>query len=237
MSESDYSELQAMLRKKWIGVYQDMGALWIHDDDPSHPHAELASLKHSRGYFNSKKVVVDKQALKEAAWDLIHLFSTMGGDLELIDRVVGPATGATDLAEFLAGTISRVRTSRRHCEWASPVKVKEADIVVGMEFNDPTNTVRPGERVLFCEDVITTGGSVGFATEACRELGAELLPFCLVLVNRSGLKEIDGKRIIALIDHPMDIWDPEDCPLCKGGSVALKPKIPEGNWELLTKPQ
>lgn len=56
------------------------------------------------------------------------------------------------------------------------------------------------------------------------------LSHILVLVNHTGLKEINGMKIISLIDKEMPMWQPNDCPLCKAGSIAVRPK---DNWELL----
>jgi orotate phosphoribosyltransferase len=85
--------------------------------------------------------------------------------------------------------------------------------------------------VLFCEDVLTTGGSVELAEDAVLENGGIVLPYILVLVNRSGLTEVNGKKIIALINRDFPKWTPEECPLCKEGSEAIPPK--GDNWELL----
>ena len=80
--------------------------------------------------------------------------------------------------------------------------------------------------MVLCEDVLTTGGSVDLASTAVTNAGGTTLPFILVLVNRSGLKEVSGKKIIALIDRPMPTWAPDECPLCKEGSEAIRPKGP-----------
>jgi hypothetical protein len=51
-------------------------------------------------------------------------------------------------------------------------------------------------------------------------------------VNRSGLTEVNGMKIVALIDHPMPMWAPEECPLCPQGSEAIRAK--GENWARLT---
>ena len=82
------------------------------------------------------------------------------------------------------------------------------------------------------EDVLTTGGSVDLTAEAVTNAGGVVLPFVIILVNRSGLTEVNGKKIVALIDRPMPMWTPDECPLCKQGSEALRPKGTE-NWDRL----
>jgi hypothetical protein len=50
-------------------------------------------------------------------------------------------------------------------------------------------------------------------------------------VNRSGLKEVNGLKIIALIDRHLPIWEAAECPLCKGESEAIPAK--GDNWQRL----
>ena len=78
--------------------------------------------------------------------------------------------------------------------------------------------------------MLTTGGSVDRAATAVTNAGGIVLPFLLVLVNRSSLTEASGKKIVALIDRSMPMWTPDECPLCKDGSEAVRPK---DNWARL----
>lgn len=214
----------------WISAYQKKDALWIHDDNPARPHVVLTGDDHSDGFFNSRLVIPDDELMKFAAEDLVDLYLGHGGDLELVDRVVGPQTGATKLAEFIAAEIAKRRG--RPCRFASPEKKGEGD-EKRMVFSDPTERVFPGEVVLLCEDVITTGGSVERTAQACDDAQGTVLPFVLVLVNRSGLANEGDKDILALIDRPMPKWQPKDCPLCQKGSEALRPPKDPVNWAAL----
>ncbi|MES2225614.1 MAG: hypothetical protein V4480_02280 [Patescibacteria group bacterium] len=211
----------------WIDAYRSRDAFWIHDGNPRRPHALLTSGKHSNGFFYSKPIIADRGLLSEAASDLIELLDQRGGDLGLVDCVVGPQTGATLLAELLGRELG--------CSWASPAKAGEGDDR-SMIFSRNEIAQLPGNSVLPCEDVLTTGGSVMLAANAVNDAGGIVLPFILVLVNRSGLTEVDGKQIVSLIDRHMPIWEPDDCPLCRAGSSPISPKRPETNWSLLNKP-
>ncbi len=211
----------------WVEAYREKDALWIHDGNPARPHAELTSGKHSDGFFNSRLVIPDDLLMRFAATDLVNRYIAHGGSIELVHRVVGPQTGATKLAEFIAAEISGRRQSP--CYFASPEKQGDGNNR-RMVFSDPFKRVSAGEIVLLCEDVITTGGSVERTIDACLEVNAAVLPVVLVLVNRSGLTQESGKYILALIDRPMPMWPPDDCPLCLHGSLALRPK---DNWSTL----
>ena len=93
-------------------------------------------------------------------------------------------------------------------------------------------SIRATELILVVEDVITTSKSVKAAFAAVMAAYGYIAPVVGALVNRSGLKMVDDKGIIALIDHPMPMWTPEECPLCKKGSEAIRPKGIE-NWTRL----
>jgi orotate phosphoribosyltransferase len=211
----------------WIEAYRKKDALWIHNEDPEQPHALLASGLHSSGFFNSREVIADEEMLDMAAWNLLHLSALMGVNLRLIDGVVGPPTGGTKLAKFLANRISDLADNS--CFSASPVKSREGK-EKSMVFGNEDLALLTVSWVLLCDDVMTTGGSVALTAEAIQRAGGMVLPFVLVLVNRSGREEVDGRKVVALIDRHMPTWSPEECPLCKAGSKALAAK---DNWAAL----
>ena len=208
----------------WVKAYQEKGALFIHDGNPKRPHALLTSGNHSNGFFNSRIVCADDELLRDAARDLLTLYSEDDGYIRHIWVVVGPQTGATKLAQVLAEEVANI--TGLPCDFASPAKHEE-DGVKSMMFSDTDTEKVFGASVLACEDVITTGGSVERTIDALEAVDATILPYVLTLVNRSGLCEIRGRRIVALIDHEMPIWTPDECPLCKQGSRAIRPK---DNW-------
>lgn len=220
-----------MLRttEEWIEEYQRKDALWIHDGNPNRPHALLTSGKHSNGFFNSRLVIPDEKLLVEAAYNLLSLLVPEGGNISQIKGVVGPQTGATKLAELIHYAV--IRINEKSCFWASPSK-GEVEGKKVMILSDEDLSFFPQQNIQLCEDVLTTGVSVDLTEAAVNSAGGIVLPFVLVLVNRSGLKEVSGKKIVALIDHPMPMWTPEECPLCKQGGEAIRPKDPQ-NWTRL----
>lgn len=222
-----------MIRKTdgWIEQYKQKGAFWIHDGNPQRPHALLTSGKHSSGFFNSELVMEDSILLDEACFDLVRLLEREGVTLNEVDRVVGPAMGAITLAHDISRHIGRARD--RFCLRAYTEKETDDDGRKIMTFKK--TAIRSGELILAVEDVLTTGGSVELTSRAVWRSGGTLLPFVAVLVNRSGLTEVDGKKIVALIDRPMPMWAPDECPLCKEGSEAIRPKGTE-NWSRLNAP-
>lgn len=80
----------------------------------------------------------------------------------------------------------------------------------------------PSDKVLVLEDVVTTGGSVKELIECVRALGAEVIGVAS-LVNRSGGRVDFGVPFKSLVNLDITTYQPEDCPMCKEGSVAYKP--------------
>lgn len=209
---------------EWVNAYKERNALWIHDGNSKSPHALLTSGKHSTGFFNSRLIIADELILSEGASDLIELLMDLGVDISEVGCVVGPQTGATKLAEFICDQIKTITHSE--CFWASPAK-GEVEGQKVMVFTDEDVPLVAGQTVLLCEDVLTTGGSIELTSTAVENIGGNVLPFVLVLVNRSGLTEIGGRKIISLIHKSMPTYTMDECPLCLAGSKALRPK---DNW-------
>lgn len=219
------------MKEWWIKEAQEARAYWLHDQNPKRPHVELTSGKHSDGFFNGGILCAGGDYLNEAGDDFLQLIPD--NVLRDIHHVVGPAMGAISIASMFAAKLAGYcDNGRGDCFWSYTVKVAdEMGKTVGMKFDRATRPMQ-GDSVILVEDTITTGQSTEFVARAVLETGATVLPYVLTLMNRSGLTEIGGKQIVALIDQEMPMWAPEDCPLCKLGSTAIRPKGP-AEWAAL----
>ena len=82
----------------WKKVFEDYGAIWIHDSNPARPHALLTSGLHSDGFVNCTKVTQNPSVLETAVSDGL---SSQLADLKP-DWVIGSAFGAITLAHAVA---------------------------------------------------------------------------------------------------------------------------------------
>ncbi len=82
--------------------------------------------------------------------------------------------------------------------------------------------LRPGERVLLVEDVVTTGLSSREALAAVRAAGAEPVAVACI-AERSGLAGVEGLPLLCLLRLQAPSWSAEECPLCARGIAAVKP--------------
>jgi len=83
-------------------------------------------------------------------------------------------------------------------------------------------TVDKGDKVLIVEDVITTGGSLKELAGFIKGTGAELAGAASI-IDRSSVKPDFGVKSECLVKLDIKTFSPEDCPLCKDGSRAVKP--------------
>jgi orotate phosphoribosyltransferase len=83
-------------------------------------------------------------------------------------------------------------------------------------------TLTPGERCLVVEDVITTGGSTREVVQ-CVERHGGVVVGVGSLIDRSGGAAAFTVKRVALATVTAVTYQPDDCPLCKAGSPAVKP--------------
>ena len=83
-------------------------------------------------------------------------------------------------------------------------------------------TVRPGERILVVEDVITTGGSTRECIEALESSGAKVIAAASIIDRSNGGADVGVSRI-ALASLSVPSYRPADCPMCAEGTAATKP--------------
>ena len=83
-------------------------------------------------------------------------------------------------------------------------------------------TLTPGEKILVVEDVITTGGSTRECIAALQENGGNVIAAASIIDRSNGVADVGVPRV-ALVKMDVPSYQPEECPLCTGGSVAYKP--------------
>ena len=192
-------------------IYKDANALL-------EGHFLLSSGKHSRFYLQSAKVLEDPKVAEQLAVELAKMIQA--SNLE-IDTICSPALGGV-----LAG-YELARALGKRFIFAERVN-GEMTIRRGFE-------VKKGEKILVCEDIITTGGSALEAAKIAESMGGVIVGFA-ALANRGFCKRVgsnlEGKPtcklpndapFFALADFEFDIYEPSECPLCKEGSTAYKP--------------
>jgi orotate phosphoribosyltransferase len=83
-------------------------------------------------------------------------------------------------------------------------------------------SIRPGERVLVVEDIITTGISVRETLDAIRNEPGEIVG-AAVLINRSGGKADVGAPLVALAEVDFPSYAPDEIPPELAAIAPVKP--------------
>ena len=204
----------------WGKKLEDCGALWRMNYEAEGAHAELTSGKHSDGYMNCAKIVIDPNLAAEVAGGIIENLRSQP-DWEEPDFVVGPAYGAITFAHEVARQLG-VNFGFTEVEYTDEGKMQ-----VLKRFDIPADA-----KVLVIEDITTTGGSALKTINILKEGGHNVLPMIGIILNWSGESEIEGNKIVSLIEAKMNIYEPAECELCKEGRKAVRPK---SNWGELAR--
>ena len=82
--------------------------------------------------------------------------------------------------------------------------------------------LKPDMHVLVVEDVWTTGGSTQEAISVVEEAGGRVVA-AGALIDRSGGEIEFPVESNALLQLSIESHEPDECPLCRQGNVAVKP--------------
>lgn len=83
-------------------------------------------------------------------------------------------------------------------------------------------TLKPGERILVVEDVITTGGSTRECIAALEENGGNVVAAASIIDRSNGAADVGVPRFsLAAMDVPS--YAQADCPMCAAGGEPYKP--------------
>lgn len=168
-----------------------------------HGHFGLSSGKHSNVYMQCALAT-------EYAEDAEVIANAIKAKLEENnihpDVVVGPAMGGIIIGYELARSL-KVRSIF--------AERKDGEMCLRRGFK-----IEKGEKVLICEDVVTTGKSSLETAKVIEEQGGIVIGIAAI-VDRS--KEETPIPVYAAYKLEAEIYEPEDCPLCKENVPIDKP--------------
>jgi len=170
-------------------------------------HFLLTSGLHSNQYFQCAKVLQYPKYCEALCREIARHFA--GGT---VDAVVAPALGGIVVAQEVGRQLNaRTMFTER----------KDGVMLLRRGF-----AFKEGERVLVCEDVITTGGSIGEVIGIVKKAGGRVIGTGCI-VDRSGgtlkLPLEEGAVQHAVLTMKVLTYKPEACPLCRDGVPVVKP--------------
>ncbi len=189
-----------MTQDNILKIFEETGALL-------EGHFQLASGLHSPQYFQCAIVLQYPKYTQLLCGRIAGHFSRNS-----IDVVVSPAIGGIVVGQEVGRQLG-VRTIF--------AERKEGLMRLRRGFE-----MASGERVMVCEDVITTGGSVYEVIDMLMNSGGIILGVGCI-VDRSGGKAkfsaAREKSPFSLLQMDVITYDPRNCPLCRQGLEVMKP--------------
>jgi orotate phosphoribosyltransferase len=195
-----------MTREELFQLFEAAGAV-------RHGHFELSSGRHSDTYVQCALVL----QYPRFAEKLGHALATLFSDAR-IDVVVSPAMGGVVIGQEVARALPSPKDT---IGGGVPAMFVERDGSGTMTLRRGF-TLKPDQHVLVIEDVWTTGGSTEEAIHVVQEAGGRVVA-AGALIDRSGGTIEFPVESNALIQLRIDSYEADDCPLCRQGSLAVKP--------------
>lgn len=188
-----------MNEKDILNVLEETGALLS-------GHFELRSGLHSNRFFQCANVLRYPRIAGRLCDELVKQMNA-AMKIGAIEGVISPALGGILVGHEVA------RALDTKCVFAE----KQDGKLVMRRFS-----LKPGERYIVAEDVITRGGRVQETIDIVKAAGADVAAV-LVLVDRSaGLAKFDYPTF-SLLQMAPEVWAPAVCPLCAKKQPFMHP--------------
>lgn len=207
MFPSKGENFQMILSKeKILEIFEKSGALLK-------GHFLLTSGRHSSKYFQCAKVLQHPEYAEKICGLISDHFKSYK-----IDTVIAPAIGGIVVGQEVARQLNKRSIFAER---------ENKSLTLRRGF-----TLEKGEKVLVCEDVVTTGGSVFEVIDIVRNYGAEVAGVGFIVDRSNGKVNFGSSRQDGVVtNYPqfstikLEVVSflPDDCPLCKEGVELVKP--------------
>jgi len=173
-------------------------------------HFLLSSGRHGDRYFQCARLL---ERPDRAAAALSGVVEMLRADMEAgklhIDAVVGPAIGGIVVAYELGRQLGL------------PALFTERDDGGTMTLRRGFE-LKPGQKILIAEDVVTTAKSSGECARALEEMGGQISALVCVVDRRASGVEVPWPFYAACCVDAAS-WEAGDCELCKKSVPLVKP--------------
>ncbi len=166
-------------------------------------HFRLTSGRHSDLYFQCAKVLQYPDYTQQLCSIIADKFKNFE-----IDTVIAPAIGGLVVGQEVARQLNKRYIFAER---------EDKNLTLRRGF-----TLQPGEKVLICEDVVTTGGSVFEVIDIVKSKGAEVIGVGFIVDRSNGTVDF-GYPQISTVKLNVKSYEPDECPLCKEGIEIAKP--------------
>ena len=170
-------------------------------------HFELRSGLHSEQFFQCANALMHPYAAEKLCSALVAKYKEEAGDIGDIEAVISPALGGIIVGHEVARALGV----------PSIFAEKKDDKLLMRRFE-----IKPGERYVVAEDVVTRGGRVQETIDIVVNAGG-VVAAVLLIVDRSGGKAKFAYPMYSILEMEPVTYEPENCPICKEGKPLVHP--------------
>ncbi len=201
-----------MTEQEILKTFSDTGALL-------EGHFELRSKLHSDRYFQCANVLRYPRIAARLCDELVAKMNA-ACDIGHIDGVISPAVGGILVGHEVA------RALDTKCVFAEKVQAGDEVDATGKPVTKLAMrrfSLKPGERYVVAEDVVTKGGRVQETIDLVKGAGAEVAAVVLLVDRSKGSVKFGDIPMFSLIQIQPTTWEPSACPLCAAGGHPVHP--------------
>ena len=182
-------------------------------------HFELRSKLHSDRYFQCANVLRYPRIAARLCDELVAKMNA-ACDVGRIDGVISPAVGGILVGHEVA------RALDTKCVFAEKVQAGDEVDATGKPVTKLAMrrfSLKPGERYVVAEDVVTKGGRVQETIDLVQAAGAEVAAVVLLVDRSKGSVKFGDIPMVSLVQIQPTTWEPAACPLCAAGGHPVHP--------------
>lgn len=201
-----------MTEQEILKIFADTGALL-------EGHFELRSKLHSDRYFQCANVLRYPRIAARLCDELVAKMKA-ACDIGPIDGVISPAVGGILVGHEVA------RALDTKCVFAEKVQAGDEVDATGKPVTKLAMrrfSLKPGERYVVAEDVVTKGGRVQETIDLVKAAGAEVAAVVLLVDRSKGSVTFGDIPMFSLVQIQPTTWEPAACPLCAAGGHPVHP--------------
>ena len=201
-----------MTEQEILQTFADTGALL-------EGHFELRSKLHSDRYFQCANVLRYPRIAARLCDELVAKMNA-ACDVGRIDGVISPAVGGILVGHEVA------RALDTKCVFAEKVQAGDEVDATGKPVTKLAMrrcSLKPGERYVVAEDVVTKGGRVQETIDLVQAAGAEVAAVVLLVDRSKGSVKFGDIPMFSLVQIQPTTWEPAACPLCAAGGRPVHP--------------
>jgi len=201
-----------MTEQEILDIFSQTGALL-------QGHFELRSKLHSDRYFQCANVLRYPRIAARLCDELVAKLKATA-DIGAIDGVISPAVGGILVGHEVA------RALDTKCVFAEKVQAGDEVDATGKPVTKLAMrrfSLKPGERYVVAEDVVTKGGRVQETIDLVKAAGAEVAAVVLLVDRSKGAVTFGDIPMVSLVQIQPTTWEPAACPLCAAGGHPVHP--------------